>query len=359
MDVLSDWFRRHFSDPQAVTLTVLLVGGFAIVLLAGRILAPLFAAIVIAFILDGAVGYLVRMRMPRLLAVVIVFTLFIAFILLLVFGLAPILSRQVAQFFREVPSMIGEGQALLMQLPERYPNLVSEEQIQGVLGGLRAEIVRMGQHVLSVSVASVTGLVAVLIYTILVPFLVFFLLKDKDAILRWITGFLPEERRLSVEVWAEVNVKIASYVRGKFIEIMIVWSVTFVTFLFLKLNYAALLSFLVGLSVIIPYVGAAVVTLPVAFIAYFQFGPEPLFVYTLVAYGVIQFLDGNLLVPLLFSEVVNLHPVAIIAAVLVFGGLWGVWGVFFAIPLATLVQAVIKAWPTRRSPVLPRPGPAD
>jgi len=63
-------------------------------------------------------------------------------------------------------------------------------------------------------------------------------------------------------------------------------------------------------------------------------------------YAFIQFLDGNLLVPLLFSEVVNLHPVAIIVAVVFFGSLWGVWGVFFAIPLATLVQAMLKAWPT-------------
>jgi putative permease len=60
---------------------------------------------------------------------------------------------------------------------------------------------------------------------------------------------------------------------------------------------------------------------------------------------VLQALDGYLLVPLLFSEVVNLHPVAIIIAILVFGGLWGFWGVFFAIPLATLVNAVLHAWP--------------
>jgi putative permease len=69
----------------------------------------------------------------------------------------------------------------------------------------------------------------------------------------------------------------------------------------------------------------------------------------MLAYGVIQALDGNVLVPLLFSEAVNLHPVAIIVAVLFFGGLWGVWGVFFAIPLATLVKAVLYAWPSRRA----------
>ena len=65
----------------------------------------------------------------------------------------------------------------------------------------------------------------------------------------------------------------------------------------------------------------------------------------IIAYAIIQALDGNLLVPLLFSEVVNLHPVAIILAILVFGGLWGFWGIFFAIPLATLVKAVLNAWP--------------
>ena len=64
-----------------------------------------------------------------------------------------------------------------------------------------------------------------------------------------------------------------------------------------------------------------------------------------MAYLVIQALDGNLLVPLLFGEVVSLHPVAIIVAILVFGGLWGFWGVFFAIPLATLVNAILRAWP--------------
>jgi putative permease len=143
-------------------------------------------------------------------------------------------------------------------------------------------------------------------------------------------------------------------VRGKVVEIALVWVVTYVTFALLGLNYAMLLSFMVGISVIIPYIGAAAVTVPVAFVAYVQWGLEPQFAYTLIAYAVIQFLDGNLLVPLLFSEVVNLHPVAIIVAVLVFGSIWGVWGVFFAIPLATLVQAVINSWPRGE----PQPPPA-
>jgi putative permease len=88
-----------------------------------------------------------------------------------------------------------------------------------------------------------------------------------------------------------------------------------------------------------------VVTIPVALIAFFQWGWGSEFAYLMIVYGIIQALDGNVVVPLLFSEAVNLHPVAIIVAVLLFGGLWGLWGVFFAIPLATLVKAVLSAWP--------------
>jgi putative permease len=178
--------------------------------------------------------------------------------------------------------------------------------------------------------------------------MLFFFLKDKHLILYWLSRFLPQDRELVHDVWAELNVKIASYVRGKFLEIAIIWVATYIGFAVMGLNYAMLLSLLVGLSVIIPYVGATVVTIPVLLIAFFQFGTEPMFGYVLLVYGIIQFLDGNLLVPLLFSEVVNLHPVAIIVAVAFFGSLWGVWGVFFAIPLATLVQAVINVWPSQK-----------
>jgi len=109
---------------------------------------------------------------------------------------------------------------------------------------------------------------------------------------------------------------------------------------------AALLGLAVGLSVIIPYIGAALVTLPVVAVGFFQWGLVSEFYWLCVVYLIIQALDGNLLVPLLFSEAVNLHPVAIILAVLFFGGIWGLWGVFFAIPLATVIKAIINAWPT-------------
>jgi putative permease len=148
----------------------------------------------------------------------------------------------------------------------------------------------------------------------------------------------------------EVDRQIANYVRGKFWEIIIVWAASYTAFAFFGLQYSMLLAVLVGLSVVIPYVGATVVTFPVMLVAWFQWGWGQDFIWVTVAYLVIQALDGNVLVPLLFGEVVNIHPIAIIVAILVFGGLWGFWGVFFAIPLATLVNAVIRAWPRSKLP---------
>jgi len=231
-----------------------------------------------------------------------------------------------------------------MRLPERYPDFISAQQVIDLITVLRSELGSLGQRILSLSVASVRGLISILVYIVLMPLLIFFFMKDKYRLVQWFTGFLPDNRTLATEVWREVDQQIGNYIRGKFWEILIVWAASYLTFTILELQFAILISFFVGLSVLIPYIGAIVMILPVASISYFQWGLCSHFVYVVAAYVVIQILDGNVLVPFLFSEVVNLHPIAIIVAVLVFGGIWGFWGVFFAIPLATLVQAVLKAW---------------
>lgn len=347
MNVFRDWFQRNFSDPQAIILAILLASGFFIVIYWGSMLAPLLASVVIAYLLEAVVNMLENKGMKRFWSVLIVFLIFVVVLLFLMLWLIPVLYTQVAQLVQELPRQIDVGQQLLMRLPELYPRLVSEQQVSEIMNSIRSELANLGQNLLSYSLASIPGLIVIAIYLVLVPLLVFFFLKDKQLILGWIGSYLPKQRGLARKVWVEMDQQIGNYVRGKFTEILIVGGTTYVAFILMGLNYAALLGALVGLSVIIPYIGAVVVTIPVAMIAFFQWGWGSEFAYLMLAYGIIQALDGNIVVPLLFSEAVNLHPVAIIVAVLVFGGLWGFWGVFFAIPLATLVKAVLSAWPTK------------
>ncbi len=345
MQALNRWLSRYLSDPQILVLISVLAVLFAVLLFFGRMLTPVLASIVIAYLLEGLVGVLERLHWPRWLAVFLVFTLFMLFVLSMLLGVLPSVSSQIRDLLQQLPGMLAHGQHVLMQLPERYPDLITSAQIAEVIGGIRSDIAGLGQQLLSLSLSSVVGVITLLVYLILMPLLVFFFLKDKALILGWFGRWLPRHNAIASNVWMKVDRQISNYVRGKVWEILIVWVVSYATFSLFGLNYALLLSVLVGLSVIIPFIGASVVTIPIVLIAWFQWGWGPAFIWLTFSYIIIQALDGNVLVPLLFSEVVDLHPVAIIVAILVFGGIWGFWGVFFAIPLATVVQALLSALP--------------
>ena len=349
--VLRDWIQRYFSDEEAVVLAVLLFLAFTAVLTLGGMLAPVLAGMVLAYLMQGLVVILERLRLPGAAAVGLVFALFMGGLLVFILVVVPLLWHQLITLFNELPGMLAKWQSLLLLLPERYPHLVSDEQVLQAIEVARGEIGKFGQWALTFSLSSLPLLVNIMIYLVLVPILVFFFLKDREMIGQWVLGYLPRERTLITRVAHEMNRQIANYIRGKVIEIVICGGVTYIGFVVMGLNYAALLALLVGVSVVVPYVGTVVVTVPVMLIALFQWGWSDQFIYLMAVYGIIQTLDGNVLVPLLFSEAVNLHPVAIICAVLLFGGLWGFWGVFFAIPLATLFKAVLDAWP-RKEPIV-------
>lgn len=345
IDIFRRWVTRYFAHEEAVALLVVIALCVTGVLLIGDIMAPVIASVIIAFLLQGLVALLERKRVPSRLAMLIAFLAFLGGAVAVVLFVMPLLWNQLINFFREMPSMLARGELLLDQLVTRYPQAFAESQVNQWVGIAQERLAAVGQHIISASLGSIPGIVALLIYVVLIPMLVFFLLKDHDQILRWFSGFLPAERPLMRAVWVEMNTQFANYVRGKFIEIVVVAIASYVAFAVMGLNYAVLLGVLVGLSVVIPYIGAAVVTIPVALVAFFQFGWNDDFFYLMLVYAIIQIIDGYVIVPLLFSGVVNLHPVAIMVAVLFFGGIWGFWGVFFAIPLATLLNALLHAWP--------------
>jgi putative permease len=344
LPLFKDWRKKYLSDPQMIILALMLILGFGIVFFLGKILMPVFASLVIAYLLEGLVTHLQRWKIPRLAAVVIVFLSFIAGLFVLFIWFFPMLSRQISQFIQQLPAMLVQGQKQLMQLPERYPDFISAAQIQQIFDTISANLTVVAKRLLSWSLASVMGIFTLVVYLILVPFLVFFFLKDKARILTWVRKLLPDNLDLTTTVWFEVNKQLANYIRGKGWEILIVWVISYIVFKVLGMEYTLLLSFFIGLSVILPYIGVTVMFLPVAMIAYFQWGWGGYMVYALIAYAAIQIVDGNILAPLLLSGVIDLHPTAIIISVLMFGGLWGIWGVFFAIPLATLVNTLIKTW---------------
>jgi putative permease len=333
------------SEEEAVLLAVLLVVSTLVIIFMGRVLAPLLTGIVLAYVMQGVIKYVERYSVPKGLAVAGTFLLFLGGFIGFLFFVIPRVWRQMRSLFNELPNMVSQTQVVFKDLPSSYPSLVTENQMKSLGELLNAEVGDIGQWVLSFSISQLPVVATVVVYTLLIPILVFFLLKDRDTIISWCRSFLPEKNRLIDRIGAEMNVQMSKYTRGKVVEMLVVGTATYLLFVIFGLNYAALLALLVGLSVIVPYLGFVVVSIPVFIIAYLQFGWTEHLFYLTGIYMVVQGIDGFILVPLLFSEAVNLHPIAIITAVLVFGSWWGLWGVFFAIPLATLIKVIMTSWP--------------
>ena len=343
--LLYQWYKRRFSDPQAIGLLVILLMAFCILFFFSGLLAPLLVALVLAYLLEWPTVRLQRLGCSRTCATSAVLIVFAGILLVMVLIVAPVAWQQGINLLRDLPNMLNKLYVYAAGLPKRFPALVDAGIIDIIVENLRSRLTGLGESLVKYSLASLVGLMTLMIYLVLVPLMVFFLLKDKEQMLNAVRRVLPRNRGLAGVVWQEMNQQITNYIRGKVLEMVAVGFVTWIAFLVLGLNYALLLAVLVGISVLIPYIGAMVVTIPVIGVGLFQWGLGSDFWTMFIVYLVVQALDGNVLVPILFSEAVNLHPLVIILSVVIFGGMWGFWGVFFAIPLATLIKAVVRAWP--------------
>ena len=335
------WFDKQLEDTELMMLLAFLLLVFVLLVLFGSTLAPALVAIALAYVLDGIVSLLVSCKLPRLLAVILVGIGALLAVLFAMLAIVPVLSDQIGLLVSKVPQYVQLLKDTVHDLQQRYPTGLNADYLQQAIASGAEKVQEWGGLVLSKSLASIPNVIALGVYVFLVPVLVFFLLKDKQRIQSWAQQFLPKQRTLLTRVWGELDVQMGNYIRGRFWESSMVGFVMWIVYVMMGHEYALLLAVLTGISVWIPFVGAAVVTIPVVLLSYFQWGWTDMTMYSLLAYAIIQLIDANIVIPWLFSEVVNLHPIAIIVAVLVFGSLWGVVGVFFAIPLAALVQSVL------------------
>jgi len=348
--VVRSWIDRYFSDEEAVVLFLLLGLSLLFIVFWGDIMAPVITSIILAYVLQGLVAYLTKRGVNKSVSIYASFVIFLGLVVGFFFSVLPLVWRQLSSLVREAPQILTNLKTYIFALQADYSSFITVKEMDGLYQDIASGVANFGQWLLSQSLESFPVFVTVMIYFIVVPILVFFFLKDRERILDSLVDFLPRNRSLLNQIWEEMNLQFANYIRGKVVEILVVGGCTYIGFVFMGLNYSALLAILVGISVVIPYIGAIVVTIPVTVIALFQFGLQQEFYYVMFIFLIIQLIDGNVLVPLLFSEVVNLHPIIIIVSVLFFGGVWGALGVFFAIPLATIVKAVFTAWP-RQMPI--------
>lgn len=343
---LNNWLESVFRNSDINKLLAVCAVSLLFLWFFADEITPLFGGILVAYLLEDIVQTLEKRGIGRTTSTSLVVLLAVACVAVFL-GLLPLFVLQLRGVANELPNIVDSLVHGLASIGGWMPAdmLPAEEDIRKGVGDAAGSI---GKFILDNSIGIAVNIFSLFLYLVLLPLLVFFLLKDKHKLLEMVEQYTPKTPIFG-ELWASVDEQFGSYVRGKFIECAVVGGLSWLAFAVLDLNYAFSLAALIGLSVFVPFVGAIAVTVPVLALAYIQFGGGPEFWWVVIAYTVIQAFDGQILVPLLFSEVVKLHPVSIFATIIFFGNLWGVWGVFFAIPLASLIKCIILVINARRT----------
>jgi putative permease len=347
LEQLNRVLKKVFTNEETIVFSIAILLFFIVISFFGSVLTPFIISIIVAYLLVGLQKKIQSFNVNQNIALVITFSIFIITGAALLVWLVPLLYIQLQDFVLDVPNLFNNFLDFISGLPTKFPDLVSSDQIAIFFQAVSEEISVIAQNIVKSSISGIQSTITILLYIILFPILVFFFLFDRKNIIEGFLKIIPGKRQMLTDIWKEMDIQLSNYVRGKTIEIFIVGLAAAIIFSSLGLKYSALLSVLVGFSVIIPYVGAFLVTIPIVIIGLLQFGLDTKFYILISLYLLLQALDGNLLVPLIFSETVKLHPVVIILAVFVFGSMFGFWGVFFSIPIATFIKAVWNAWPSK------------
>ena len=345
-DQINKLFNKLFNNEESLIFSLLILTFLLVLYFFGGLLTPFIISLIFAYLLIGLTKNLIKYGLTELVSLIISYVIFLLSGIGFLIWLIPLIFQQTQAFFIEVPIWLNNFRSFIENLVQSNQELVSSDQISSFFTEFIGRLSSISQGVLDASISGIQDTLVFSIYLIMIPVLVFFFLFDKERIVRGFLMLLPKKRAMLSEVWIEMDDQLSNYVWGKGVEILIVGFAAAVIFGIMGLNYTALLSIIVGVSVLIPYVGAFLATIPVVIVAFLQFGIG-FDLYMIVGlYLLLQALDGYLLVPILFSDAVKLHPVVIMLAVFVFGGIFGFWGAFFSIPLATFIKAVWNSWPS-------------
>ena len=345
IDHFKNIFRRIFSNEETVVFFLIIISTLILFSFFIEVLTPFIISIIVAYLLVGLQKKIETYGLTPRMSTIIAFSIFIIVGAAMFTWLIPLLYVQLQSFVLDIPRIFNEFLNFVSTIPAAFPDLVNSDQISVFFQAVSSELSSITQNIVKSSISGIQSTITVLLYIILFPILVYFFLFDRKNIIEGCLRIIPGDRAMLSQVWSEMDVQLSNYVRGKVLEIFIVGVAASILFASFGLNYGALLAVLVGLSVLIPYVGAFSITIPIVIIGLLQFGLGTQFYLLFGLYLLLQFLDGNLLVPIIFSEAVKLHPIVIILAVFMFGSIFGFWGVFFSIPLATFIKAVWNAWP--------------
>ena len=310
------------------------------------ILAPFLFAAILAYILNPVVATISGPRLKRTFAIVLIMLAALSLLAALAFVIVPLLSRELRALTERLPGfMIWLNQKVSPWLQSRL-GIALQFDVETVRQ-IAAETLQGNQNLVARLLGSVKiggmALLAFVVNALLVPVVLFYLLRDWDRILERMDGLIPRRFHAKTrQILGEIDGVLAEFLRGQLLVILLM-SVYYVTALWLaRLEFALPIGIITGLLVFIPYVGALTGILLGTMAALMQFGSFAGVAWVWLAFALGQALEGMLVTPLLVGERIGLHPVAVIFALLAFGQVFGFFGVLLALPASAALLVALR-----------------
>lgn len=310
------------------------------------IMLPIILACLLYYLLNPIVNFLVRHRVPRNVSITLVF---VGIALLLVWGLAvfiPNVQTQMISFSKNVPSYAA-------QIEDHIDNLLKDQrfdqfrpQINEFLKSFNSQLLDLAKNFSSRAVGWVTSFIStasqVVIAILIMPFILFYLLRDGQQLNSAITQHLPTRWREPMgRVLSEVNLQLSNYVRGQVTVAIIVAIMFSVMFSFVGLKYAVTLGIVAGALNLIPYLGSFLAMIPAVVLAMIE-GPFML-IKVLLIFMIEQTIEGRFVTPLILGSSLQIHPITILFVLLTSGNMFGLWGVLLGIPVYASLKVILGA----------------
>lgn len=312
----------------------------------GTFFSTLFAPILIAgflyYLLNPLVNVLMKLKLKRIYAVMLVLLLLLAAIILLLVSAIPKLATQLAGLTMSIPSVFNDVEAWIYKIAELevFKNVDIAQYIDN-LDISYANIIQQFLRSLSSSLGSMVSTVAsaaIIIFT--APFILFYMLKDGDKFGLAIQKFFPQKSRESMmDLLGKMNQTLANYISGQAIECLFVGTFTAIGYSLIGVRYAFLFGVIAGFTNLIPYLGPYLGLAPAVFVTIFNEPIQALFCCIVVL--IVQQIDGNIIYPNVIGKTLKIHPLTIILVLLVAGNLGGLLGIFLGVPVYAIARTIV------------------
>ncbi|TQE45523.1 AI-2E family transporter [Streptococcus suis] len=354
------WFFRLFLNSQAVTFLLVTLLTFLTIFIFGKIsflfrpIGSFLEIVLLPMILTGLLYYLLNpmvdwMEKHKISRTVGISILFVLISLLIIWGLAvaiPSIQEQVTSFAQNLPSNIQkiEGQVTGLLQDQRFEQF--RPTALEMLNKVNDQIVAYAQKFSSSAVNWASNLIStasqIIVAILIMPFILFYLLRDGQYLNKHITQYLPTKWREPIgTVLSDVNGQLSNYVRGQVTVAIIVALMFSVMFSIIGLSYPITLGVMAGFLNLIPYLGSFLAMIPAVILGLIA-GPIML-IKVLVVFMIEQTIEGRFVTPLIIGSSLSIHPITILFVLLTAGQMYGVLGVLLGIPIYASIKVLVKA----------------